>query len=216
MRLPSDAQARCLAFIDSHPREVLWPHRCEDGVPVPHDYRQSRAKLCEIAHARPGVLVVGGTDPGELPRTVWPDPKILSSTLRAVIAAGWVHLSAGGVEDTVMRGPLREAAILRALSLTDDGRIALGLWRNRQAAAPAVVMNDRERVVVELAVRARALGFVVVPETDEARALARAMRRGGWIYRGFVGASARSVEATAIARVEVDPGAADKAETRIR
>ena len=214
MRLPSDAQARCLAFIHSHPREVLWPHRCDDstddmgGVPVPHEYRPSRANLCEI-HTAPALPVVVGADTGERLRPVWPDPKVRVSTLRSVIAAGWVNLSAGGVS-------LREAALLRALSLTDDGRIAIGLWRREQATAPESVMTDRERAVVELAVRARALGFVVVPETDEARALARAMRRGGWIYRGFVGASARSVEATAIARVEVDPGAADKAETRIR
>lgn len=225
MRRPSDAQARCLAFIELHPREVLWPHRCDDGmgvVPVPHEWRPSRAKLCEIHTAPVEPVIIGGDGPGERLRSVCPEPKILASTLRSVVAAGWLSLSDGEaatLPPSVISGGGRlrdEDVFLRALSLTDDGRIALGLWRQEQAATPAAVMTDRERAVVELAVQARAIGYVIVPETDDARALARAMRRGGWIYRGSVSASARSVDATAIARVEVDPGSADTAETRIR
>lgn len=118
------------------------------------------------------------------------------ATVTACVRHGWLEIDPEDCEAWV----------------TDDGRIALGLWRQRKLSEPALplpVLADDDRRVVTLADEALRLGYKLAPSSDDAKAQARRLRRDGWVKRGFIGASTSSVEPTPMATVEVNPGAAD-------
>jgi hypothetical protein len=102
---------------------------------------------------------------------------------------------------------------LRVLELTEDGTIALGVWRQRKLAAPPApspTLQGTDRDVVALAEHAMRLGYRLAPASDDARAQARRLAREGWVSRGHLGVGTRTLKPTALGTVEVDPAAADK------
>jgi hypothetical protein len=75
-----------------------------------------------------------------------------------------------------------EPEVLRKLTLTQDGTIALGVWRERKLhtqPAPTPALSGRDRAVVELAARALALGTAWRPVMTR-----RGVRHAAWHARG--------------------------------
>lgn len=118
------------------------------------------------------------------------------ATVRAVFAHQWVESD-----------PVDEAT-----TLTKDGIIALGLWRQRKLRSPPAALpnlTDREREILELALRALELGYTLCARRP-ARGEARRMRRAGLITDCWVANAARGLVPTPLALVEIRPDQADR------
>lgn len=118
------------------------------------------------------------------------------ATVRAVFGYGWVESD-----------PVDGATVL-----TEDGVIALDLWRQRKLRTPPPKLpelTDREREIMELAQRALELGYCLCARRP-ARAEARRMRHAGWITDCWVANAARGLVPTPLALVEVRPDQADR------
>lgn len=217
MRLPSDAQVAALALVVEYEETatpLYWPRHATGGE---QDYEhRSRAALWtehEDREANRGRLEPLGVSRSS-PRTV---------TLHACIRHGWLAFTAerlvaqGLTAAAAVIGGERESVVLRELGLTEDGTLALGLWRQRKLTAPPAptpTLDGRDREIVTLAEHAARLGFRLAPRTDQARADARRLKREGWVQRGHLGAGVRTLVPTAIGEVEVNPAAADTARPR--
>lgn len=122
-----------------------------------------------------------------------------TATVAVCARAGWLEIDPDDAE----------------ARLTEDGIIALGLWRQRKLARPPAGMptlSDREREVAELAQRALELGYALCPRKP-ARAEARRMRRAGWFspHGCWVANNADGLVPTPMAIVELRPETADTA-----
>lgn len=220
MRLPSDAQAAALelvAMYDADGVALYWPKHAIsaddlDGAGAPH-----RAVLWTEREDR-------GADTSRYEPIGWSTrERPRKTTLRSCIRHGWVN----SVHERILACGLRHPAVmwsghppggmvLRELSLTEDGVIALGLWRHRKLTAPQVpepTLAGRDREIVALAERAVRCGFRLAPCSDNARADARRLAREGWTTQGAFGVGVQAVLPTARGQVEVNPAAADSADT---
>jgi hypothetical protein len=95
--------------------------------------------------------------------------------------------------------------------LTEAGVIVLGLWRVDALRRPPTLapsLTDRERQIVDLAVRARDLGYTLAP-LEPARTEANRLRRAGWFTRCWIANNARGLVPTPLALVEIRPDTAD-------
>lgn len=206
MRAPSDAQATLLALIaDYEGRDELveWDSNApEDG------HRPSAARLYVERVDRENntarlEMACGWTYAHRV------------ATVKACIKHGWLNdLHRREINVPKTKWTRAHTYALAQLDTTEDGVIALGLWRHRKLTAPpkpAPTLAGHDYEVVALADRAARLGYRVVPHSDDARATARRLKRAGWIERGHVGASALSIIPTAMGVVEVNAEAADVA-----
>jgi len=215
MRMPSDAQARALGLVSEYAlaaATLYWPRQAT-GEEQDFEHR-SRAELwTEHEDREAGSRFVPLGWSCSLPRMV---------TLHACIGHGWIAathelllargLTAPNVFDLTGRDP--DPVVLRELGLTEDGTLALGLWRHRKLTAPpsAPTLAGRDREIVALAEHAARLGFRLAPSPDaQARADARRLAREGWVSRGYLGTGVRTLVPTACGEVEVNPQAADTA-----
>lgn len=203
MRVPSNAQAALLAVLAEHEaagRQVEWQ------VPNASFDRPAAARLW--TDIEPLVPADGWTN---MHRVV---------TVEACLRAGWLD----GAQERTIDWPatayrLRpETWHLRQLDLTEDGVIALGLWRARRlnaAPAPLPRLTEREREIVELAQRAHELGYALCARKP-ARLEARRMRRAGWLGECWVANHAAGLVPTPMAICEVRPEMADTAAQEVR
>lgn len=206
MRVPSDPQASVLSTIAEHEaagRELFWrPTRSFRGcaaLALEHLDRDANKGVWELF----SVASVKTRSLAACIRHEW-----VATTHELVIASG---LQMSGI---VYSTQAPEPAILRQLALTEDGELALGLWRERKLHAPPAptpTLTGRDRDVVELAARAAALGYRLAPREDQARRQARRLTREGWVTRGSLGPGTRTLAPTALGQVEVDPDSADRA-----
>lgn len=206
MKLPSNAQARVLsriAELDRDGHAVLWnedaKHRRATVFYEDVDRDRDRAGLRYMFRAN-----------REQP---------LVTTMQVLVREGWLDDS----DERVFASGLpiigvyfqyeRDAAIARELALTEDGRIALGVWRERRLQTPpeTVVLSEREREVIELADRALALGYVLCAR-EPSRKEARRMRKAGLFDGCWVGHHPSGLVPAAPAVVEVFPDRADRPE----
>ena len=200
----SNAQARLLACLESHGDE--------DVLAVAYDYYTTLVVARDDHGPLYGVDYFVRIDPSLVALVPASLPHARTATVRACARHGWII---AGHQTTLTSQRLgtcwtadeREYK-LQPLALTEDGMIALGIWRQRVAALPEPVLSEREREVVAASVQAARLGYVLVPMTDEARAEARRMARGPWVARDFVGISARSLVPTATGEMEIIEGSA--------
>lgn len=220
MRLPSDAQAAALALVaefGASGAALYWPKR---GIGEQDDHGSgSRAGLWteQEDRANSSQFVPAGWSIGwsgrDLPRKV---------TMNACIRHGWLDVAhervlARGLRQPGVLGGQSEPVTLRELALTEDGTLALGLWRHRKLTGPPAeepALAGRDREIVALAEHAQRLGFRLAPRDDQARADARRLAREGWVTRGHLGAGVRTLVPTAVGSVEVNPQAADIAQDR--
>jgi hypothetical protein len=210
MKLPSDSQARVLSEIEHHAaqdEEVFWK-------PVEGNGRELATLFYERLDRE--------TNRGGLEYLFWgSDYKPIEATIRALAREGWVDdshervdvsgLPIIGVHYWGTEKP--EPVFTRELTLTEDGVIALGLWRQRRARATPdtpSALSDREREVVELATRALELGYGLSAR-EPARKEARQLRKQGWFERrgAWIANSASALVPSASALCEVRPEKAD-------
>ena len=167
---------------------------------VPSD---AQARL--LASVQDSDSEVGITNGGEIAHTrgaiTFYQGRVRIPTAAACFREGWLEgeIGTGTVE------------------LTEDGTIALGLWRARKLRAPAPPLpslSDRQREVVELALRALEMGYALCPR-EPARLEARRMRRAGWFTDCWVANNATGLVPTPLALVEVRPADADSAPPRM-
>lgn len=204
MRVPSDAQAAVLALIEGHAEQgaaVEW-----DTNPEQDSYRRSAARLYVEQIDR--VNDTGRLEPADGHTYAH---RVVS--VRACVAHGWLSdLHKRQIHAPRTQWTREHVFELSQLDFTEDGVIALGLWRHRKLNAPqkpAPVLAGREYEAVALADRAIRLGYRLVPVSNDARDEARRLKRQGWVTRGFVGAHATSIYPSAAGVVEVNPEAAD-------
>lgn len=150
----------------------------------------------------------------------WSQNDVREVSVSACVRHGWLDDSHEAVvvngittANTYYVGhlPPPDPEVLRQLTLTEDGVIALGLWRERRLAAPPPplpTLSDSDKEIVELAQRAFELGYVLCPRKP-ARNEARRMRREGWFETCWVANSAYGLVPSPIALVEVRPTLAD-------
>jgi hypothetical protein len=199
VKVPSDAQARLLSRVaelerDGH--DVFWlPEPSGSKAAVFYeriDRDRNRAAFERLWHAN--------------------REQALVPTVRAVVREGWLDAT----HERVFANGLPLICVyygaVQQLDLTEDGKIALGVWRERKMAAPpeTVELSDREREVIELADRALALGYVLCAR-EPARQEARKMRRAGLFDGCWVGHHPSGLVPAAPAVVEVFPDRADRA-----
>lgn len=213
MRCPSDPQAAVLACIQTHEQAGEY-------------------LLAGDGSGHRTALVVERTDHGPLHGVemfVAIDESVsalvpaehefpLTASVAACVRHGWLTMD-HEVTVTSQRfgrawtmGP-REY-VLRQLDITEDGVIALGLWRERKLNAPPTAtptLRGRDLEIVALAEHAHRLGFRLAPREDQARADARRLAREGWVTRSYLGAGVRTLVPTALGSVEVAPDRADSA-----
>lgn len=168
-------------------------------------------KLPSDAQARALAVIEGYAGRGERVR-------LEASGLLGVRYRGdWAGHYGSDIRPTTVRAVFRERWVESdpvdgATTLTEDGTIALGLWRQRKLRSPPATLpelTDRERDVVELAQRALELGYALCarkPARDEARR----MRRAGWITDCWIANAARGLVPTPLALVEIRPDQADR------
>lgn len=205
MRVPSNAQAALLAFLAGHDeagRTIEW---CASGDY--DDYKPGRARLyLEVIDREANTSRFEMADEHRYLHRV--------ATVRACLGHGWLS----GLHRRMVTWPVstlhREKRTwdLRQLDMTEDGVIALGLWRERRLKAPPMALPSltvREREVVELAQRASELGYALCA-LEPSRSEARRMRRAGWFSGCWVANGATGLVPTPIAVVEVRPDLADR------
>lgn len=203
MKLPSDAQAAFLALLqerNEEGHEVEW---------MPHDdYLPSRASLrYETIDRDANTSTFHAADDW-----TWRHRVV---TVEACERLGWISLVH---ERTVQRSggypPETVTWLLRQIDLTEDGVIALGLWRERKLKAPPPplpTLSDREREIVELAARALELGYALCA-CESARKEAKQMRDAGWWNGCWVANSVSGLVPSPLAVAEVFPDRADQPE----
>lgn len=209
MKVPSDAQAALLSMLAERAEEgetVEWLVNVEE-TGAWRGYRTSMAVLyVEEVDRERNVARFHPTDHGTRPHRI--------STLKACLRRGWFD---GAERPKVMRSschPPKEGSEtwwLKALELTEDGRIALGLWQERKlkgAPSPLPALSEREREIVELAQRALDLGYALCAR-EPARKEARQMRNAGWWDGCWVANSVTGLVPSSLAVVEVFPARAD-------
>jgi hypothetical protein len=152
--------------------------------------------------------------PALVPATL-EDPRRV--TVLACVRHGWLNMDREITVTSQRFGRCWTMApqeyTVRLLDLTEDGTIAVGVWRQRKMAAPPAptpTLAGEDREVVALAENAVRLGYRLAPRTDEARAQSRRLAREGWVERGHLGVGTRTVKPTALGAVEVNPDAADE------
>jgi hypothetical protein len=206
MRVPSDAQAALLALIAEHEeagRDVEWMVATTETLDRP-----SRARLyIEVIDREKNTSSFTMADGWTYAHRV--------ATVRACLRLGWLDdLHQRTVRFPKHRYQRRDhARELHQLDLTEDGVIALGLWRERKLNAPPAplpTLSAREREIVELAQRAHELGYALCAR-EPARLEARRMRRAGWFGACWVANSATGLVPSPMAVVEVRPALADEA-----
>lgn len=216
---PSNAQARLLACVEDHARdgdEVL----AEGEVHRWLLYVERLGSQVD-AHRTPmsvGLAHYSDTDVLLVEASL---PRVGAATVRACAKRGWLDVTQTREVTTPCVGVCWKGwgdglwtVSLAVVDITDDGRIALGLWRQAKLAepcAPAPRLEGRDRQIVALAEHAERLGFALAPTSAESKADARRLKREGWVTRGFIGASVRSVLASPTGQVEVHPETADVA-----
>jgi hypothetical protein len=155
------------------------------------------------------------------------DAQVRVATLEACLRHGWLAVAhervfAQGLplSNVWFVGRSQPTVVCRELTLTEDGVIALGVWRERKLKAdplPVPTLNDREREVVGLAHRALELGYALCAR-EPARREAASLRRRGWFDRSgcWVANNASGLVPTAMAVVEVAPDQADHVSEQAR
>lgn len=213
-RCPTDAQAHALRMIHECPNDPLW-HR--DGRNV---YGSSWAALWIEEVDREANRARFASWPG-----CYKADQMRSATLAACVRYGWLSTSERVLSwrSRVRVGPGQyeqrtEPVIMLDLALTEDGELALGLWRERKLNAPPTPMpglDPDDKELLRLAHEAAARGFALVPDTTEAKKRSRRLARTPYASRGFGGGvSTLSLQVTATGAVEVAPEAADRREAR--
>lgn len=224
MRLPSDAQAVLLACVQGHEaadEQVFVPpaaSRSKISLWVQRTGREVRAELSPFD----GAPLHETTD---LLLTDASLRQAREATLHACTRHGWLHL---GEEHTIAVARVGAAynasrqswgVTVRPVSLTEDGLIALGAWRQRKLAAPPEpppTLTGQDRELIALAEQAERFGFLLLPATEQARREARRLARTPFARRGWgAGPGTRSLLPTALGAVEVNPQAADRPPERI-
>lgn len=223
--LPSDAQAALLACLQQHD---LDGEQVYTGVHTVRESRGSKAGLfvertsAEVHPSRkPPSILYRDHDERDILLVYASMAEARIATLGACARRSWIaergtrqiRTKCVGV---CWRGAGDEwDATVTVLDITEDGVIALGLWRQRKLAKPAetLALNGGDRELVALAHRARELGFVLLPDTDDAKRHARQLARTPFARRGWGGGvGTRSLEPTALGAVEVSPETADEPE----
>lgn len=148
--------------------------------------------------------------------TVW-QPRVRVATVKACLRWGWLddlHRREYHYRQLYYGGQKSKRCTwnLTQLDTTEDGIIALGLWRERKLNAPPPPMPelaDEEREIVQLANRALELGYALSPR-EPARKQARRLIRDGWFETCHIANSAYGLVPTAMAYVEIKPENADE------
>lgn len=220
MKAPSDAQARVLIVVQDHEadgEELHWKPPIAPSSSLDEYLARSRAHRGWADLALEQMDREANTGRW----MIWSQPEVTTKSLTSSIRHGWLDATHETVKmsGTPDLGVLYDSqppdpVVLRWLRLTEDGTLALGLWRERKLHAPPPLdplLALEDRTIVEAAYRAVTLGYRLVPVTDDARKQARRLRREGWVIRGHVGASASSVVPSSSGFVEVAPDLADSA-----
>jgi hypothetical protein len=217
---PSPAQARLLGCIDDHGRdgdEVLA------GIEGRNELRWSLyvERLGSQVDSRETPMSIGLGHSSDTDILLRPAslPRVGQATVHACVTRGWLDTGRTREVTTPCIGVCWKGwgdglwtARFACVDITDDGRIALGLWRQRQMAAPPTPvprLEGRDREIVALADAAQRLGFALAPTSVAAKGAARRLKREGWVTRGFIGASTGSVLPSPSGQVEVHPDSAD-------
>lgn len=222
MKVPSDAQARVLTFVqaeEAEGRTIYWRAPRE----VPEDASPS-ARWLAASEAHPSLASIAfesiDREANSSRFIPYYDGRVRHRSLVVCVREGWISTvhervfvsgARGFVDDLDDDSDRDRTTILRQLDLTEDGELALGLWHERKANTPVVApeLGQVDRAVLELAQRALALGYRLVPRDEDAMRQARRMKHEGWVQRGWIGRSAMSVLPTATALVELHPERAD-------
>lgn len=223
----SDAQATALAFVARAAEAETLYVRYELRDPVnrlgggPRDVCLLRERVDDDAGASWFEQI--DSSPYAMRRCTGVRRGLRWESVDACIKRGWLALeypryfatgpriATGGL---YFRARDRQEETLHELCLTEDGTIALGLWRERKLKAPPAPMptlTDREREIAELAQRAFELGYALCAR-EPARLEARRMRRAGWFSGCWVANNASGLVPTPMALVEVRPDLADSVE----
>lgn len=203
MKCPSDAQAALLALVERH--ESL-DHVVEQVTSRVH-WKPSRALLViEHIDREKNTMQMRSADAGRAEHRL--------ATVDACLRHGWLDdLHTRAITWPAQPGlPAGRVDQQRQLDLTEDGVIALGLWRERKLKAPAAptpTMTDREREIADLAQRAIELGYIICAQPEH-RTEANRMRRAGWLRDCWVANSPLGLVPSALALVEVRPDDADQ------
>lgn len=218
-RVPSDAQAALLGSIDDHRRDGDDVFAGDEHGNTMISLYVERLGSQVPRHSSPMSVGLGSYEDTDVLLRYAALQSVRRATLQACITHGWLNADHEREITTACIGVAWKGhgnhlwtVTLPAIAITDDGRIALGLWRQRKLEAPPVaapVLDGADRAVVAASLEAVALGCRLVPVSDEARKQARRLKREGWIGRGMVGASATCILPTPIAIVEVAPESAD-------
>jgi hypothetical protein len=203
VRVPSDAQAALLALIaerEADGEAVEW-NRTPD-----YDDRPSRAWLrVERIDREANTVRFESADGGYDRHRV--------ATVRACLNAGWLD----GLQTRILRFPRDQWHRrdrywdMQQLDLTEDGVIALGVWRERKLNAPPAplpTLAGREREIAELAQRAYELGYALSPRKP-ARREARRMLKDGWFTGCWLANAAYGLVPSPMTLVEIRPELAD-------
>jgi hypothetical protein len=207
MKAPSDAQAKLLQLIehvDRRGESVEWQAN-DDGYDRTKPSR-ARLRIEQVDREADRARFVPA-DEGRLEHRV--------ATVKACIRHGWLsdlhQRSVHFAPNRYRRRPMDWE--LHQLDLTEDGVIALGLWRERKLKAPPAplpILSDREREVIALSRRALELGYALAPR-EPVRKEARKLRKDGWFDRGcWIANSVAGLVPSATAISEVIPEYADK------
>lgn len=133
------------------------------------------------------------------------------ATVEACERHGWISLLHERTKQMKAWDGAPLSLRLRQLDLTEDGVIALGLWRERKLHSPPPelpTLNECEREIIELAQRAYDLGYALCAR-EPARKEAREMRKAGWWEGCWVANSVTGLVPSPLAVVEVFPERAD-------
>lgn len=202
MKCPSDAQATVLALIeeyDERGENVEWQVNVTDGTWAQlHVERTDR----EANTSRFLPAYSGGRY------------RYRVASVRACVRYGWLSTlherTLSWSESSFQKAHEWQ---LHQLDLTEDGMIALGLWRERKLNAPPAplpTLTEREREIADLAQRAYDLGYALCAR-EPARPEARRMRRAGWFTDCWIANNASGLVPTPMAVVEIRPEVADHA-----
>lgn len=205
MRVPSDAQAALLVLLAEHDEDGRTVEWCAIGDE--DDYRPGRARLyVEVIDREANTGRFESADGYRHAHRL--------ATVQACLRHGWLSdLHQRTLTWPASRHRPARTWEMRQLDATQDGVIALGLWRERKLNGPPAALpalTDRQRAVVELAQRARELGYALCA-LEPSRLEARRMRRAGWFTGCWVANSATGLVPTPIAVVEIRPEQADTA-----
>lgn len=226
MPRPSDAQARFLACLEEHRaagEPVLgFNHSCTIiGT-------QKRSIYVSLVVERPDHGNTNGVEyfvdiDESMPALLFANlNRTRVATLWACERHGWVDRPREHDVTTQHIGTSwtmePKTYTLVELAITDDGRIALGLWQQALHAAPPTpepVLAGVDRELVRLAYDCNRHGFALMPVTKAAKLEARRLAKGPFAERGWgAGSSTLSLEPSAAGQIAVAPESADTAPDR--